>query len=69
MFMNTIAVGPLAPVESWVTGGAAVAVLWHLAMLSNCRDALRCACRGVKDARAELQRSRDRAQLVRAISD
>lgn len=26
MFMNTIAVGPFEPVESWVTGGATVAI-------------------------------------------
>jgi len=27
MFMKTIAVGPLLLVESWVTGGATVAIL------------------------------------------
>lgn len=26
MFMNTIAVGPFKPAESWVTGGARVAI-------------------------------------------
>lgn len=26
MFMNTIAVGPFEPAESWVTGGATVAI-------------------------------------------
>jgi hypothetical protein len=26
MFMNTIAVGPLDPIELWVTGGATVAM-------------------------------------------
>ena len=57
MFMNTIAVGPLDDVASWVTGGATVAIdrIWHCGCFEAACRVLMAATFGIEDGETCLQ--------------